>query len=73
MVENRIHRIDRNVFKSSFVKKLFLSIKNISIENVCNLTSTMKPKKIKDYLWYEYFDPFYIENRDDVDFIKTYV
>ena len=69
---NSISMISENGFSNSNMKKLVLTVSNLSIEDIKSLKNSLDPKKVRHYYCYNYYDSIYIENRVDLDCRKTY-
>ena len=72
LYNNSIDSIQSNGFFNSTKKKLIIKIPNVSADNLRSLKYSLKPKLVKKYYRYIYFDTIYIENRIDIDCVKTY-
>ena len=72
LMGNHLKEIKHNTFNNTNIKRVIVSIKNISIESFCVLKSELKPIKVKQAAFLIYYDPIYIENRVDGDCAKTY-
>jgi len=54
------------------MKKLIINIPNITIDNLRNIKYSLTAKLVKKYYRYIYLNSIYIENRVDIDCVKTY-
>jgi Leucine-rich repeat (LRR) protein len=72
LANNTILSINRHAFIDSFTKRIIISIKNITTEQVYNLKLGLMSIRIRDFYVYHYYDSIYIENRDDNDCVKTF-
>ena len=70
---NPIQTIDVNPFYSdgSLIYILKLTMLNISVANVNKLRDSFKPKMVKKFFHLKYYSPTHIENRKDIDCVKT--
>jgi Leucine-rich repeat (LRR) protein len=71
--ENESIQIEANSFDSfsSSLHRLYLEMRNISLENIYNIRNSFKPKMVKKYSRREYFLPVHIENRVDIECSRT--
>jgi hypothetical protein len=71
--ENESIQIEANSFDSfsSCLHRLYLEMRNISLENIYNIRNSFKPKMVKKYSRWEYFLPVHIENRVDIECSRT--
>ncbi len=72
LLNNSLVIIDKLGFNNTHCKKIFISLSNISVENMLNLKQSLKSILVKKYLNYEYYDSTYIENRIDIKCEKTF-
>ena len=74
LLNNSLVLIHKFGFNNTNCKKIFISISNISVENMINLKIGLNTNAIlvKKYLNYEYYDSTYIENRNDIKCEKTF-
>ena len=70
---NQTFQIEANSFDSfdSRLRRLYLSMANISNENIYNIKNSLRPKIVKKYYRWQYILPTHIENRIDIDCSKT--
>jgi Leucine-rich repeat (LRR) protein len=59
--------INKYAFNNTFVKNLYLSIDNFTLENIENLKYSLNSIQKKYFLNINYYDSTYIENRNDLD------
>ena len=69
---NSIEQFDKNSFNNSNPKLIILTGLNLSVDNVCNLKTSLKPRAIKSFTNREYFDSIYIENRNSLNCEQTF-
>ncbi len=55
----------------SMILKITLSIPNISLENIYHIKDSLKSKMVRKFVHINYFAPTHIENRVDIDCVKT--
>jgi hypothetical protein len=55
----------------SVILKITLSMPNISLKNIHNLKDSLKPQMVRKFVHINYFAPTHIENRADIDCVKT--
>jgi hypothetical protein len=72
LLKNPLKTIDPFGFYDTSIKKIFITMPNISVENMLSLKKSLKPKKVKKYLNYEYYDSIFVENRVDIQCEKTF-
>ena len=73
LVSNKIDRIEPGSldFFGSVILKLSLTMPNISNENIYSIKDSLKPRLVRKFFHINYFAPTHIENRVDVDCVKT--
>lgn len=59
-----------NVLK---IKQVEFSITDLSFGDICRLKNSFKAEKIRTFANIEYFSPIYIENRINIDWVKTII
>ena len=74
LLRNAIVGISRDTFSNSSIRKLYLSNSMLSFENVCRLKSSIILQNTgRSIANISYYKSAYIENRDNVDCVKTLV
>jgi Leucine-rich repeat (LRR) protein len=70
---NQLERIEPGSLDlfGSVVLKLSISMPNISNENIYSIKDSLKPQMVRTFFHINYFAPTHIENRVDVDCVKT--
>jgi Leucine-rich repeat (LRR) protein len=64
--------VEPNSFDSfPHLRRLFISIPNISNENIFNIKNSLKPVVIRSYVLWKYYSVAHIENRVNIDCSKT--
>jgi hypothetical protein len=73
LLANPLEKLEKNSFNNTTIKRIIVSIGNITAENVCIFKNELKPIQVKQAAHLVYYDPIYIENRVDIDCTKTYL